>query len=243
MGTNSRIAVQGVTGGCKSIHCQYDGYVSGVGLTLFQSYHGKSVADALIRLGDLSTVGPEIGIKHDFEWRSKWGERNRPRFRGEDNLTDWDAYHAELERQPESRWCLAYGRDRGEKGVGHETHASLPELVEKYGGYEYSYLFSRGTWWLLVDVDTQFPERSTWTPLYDAIKADEAARKELAAKRQRYPVASPIPFQRPSGPPITRAAPVTQAPPPPPPAAEPTVVPGLGADRTIVTGRSRTIVL
>jgi hypothetical protein len=56
MATRSRIAIQNESGIVKSIYCHFDGYLSGVGETLFNHYD-KEKLEKLIELGDISTLG------------------------------------------------------------------------------------------------------------------------------------------------------------------------------------------
>jgi len=72
-------------GSIRYIYCHFDGYERGVGATLKKHYLDETKIDALLDLGDLSSLGAEIGEKHDFSSKSH------------------------------SNWCRAYGRDRGEK--------------------------------------------------------------------------------------------------------------------------------
>jgi hypothetical protein len=65
MSTRSLIAVQRGEE-FDSIYCHNDGYPSGVGRKLFNYYQDLAKIDQLIALGDISSLGAEIGTKHDF---------------------------------------------------------------------------------------------------------------------------------------------------------------------------------
>jgi hypothetical protein len=56
MSTRSRIAIEKESGIVNSIYCHFDGYVSGVGKTLFNHYD-KEKLQKLIELGDISSLG------------------------------------------------------------------------------------------------------------------------------------------------------------------------------------------
>lgn len=118
MGTHARIGKLLPDGKVRSIYCHYDGYVSGgVGEDLSTHYQNESKVDALLDLGNLSGIGKEIGEKQDF---SDFTSQN-------------------------SNWCLAYGRDRGQKG----QEATLTESEDEYlkdGDYPYIYLYKNGEW-------------------------------------------------------------------------------------------------
>jgi hypothetical protein len=55
MATRSRIAIEKENGSVKSIYCHFDGYLSGVGKTLFNHYD-KEKLEKLIELGDISIL-------------------------------------------------------------------------------------------------------------------------------------------------------------------------------------------
>lgn len=119
MGTRSRIARANDDGTFTSIYCHWDGYPSGVGKTLLESYSDPAKLEALLALGDISSLGSEIGEQHSFEDRS----------------------HED--------WTLAYGRDRGETGVNAEVSADLDALssLTKNCGGEWLYVFKGGQWY------------------------------------------------------------------------------------------------
>jgi hypothetical protein len=56
MATRSRIALETESGIVKSIYCHWDGYVSGVGKTLYNHYDREKL-EKLIELGDISSLG------------------------------------------------------------------------------------------------------------------------------------------------------------------------------------------
>ena len=56
MSTRSRIAIENESGIVNSIYCHFDGYISGVGKTLFNHYD-KEKLQKLIELGDISSLG------------------------------------------------------------------------------------------------------------------------------------------------------------------------------------------
>lgn len=66
MSTRSLIGIVEPNGSIRHIYCHFDGYPEGVGKCLLDHYHERSKVDALMALGDLSQLGPEIGDKHDF---------------------------------------------------------------------------------------------------------------------------------------------------------------------------------
>lgn len=117
MSTRSSIGVKLPNGNIKAIYCHFDGYPSGVGQTLTEHYTTEEKINALMELGDLSILGPEIGEKQDF---NDYQNRNRD-------------------------WCLAYGRDRGESGQEAETYSNIKEWVGAIW-VDYHYLWNGTNW-------------------------------------------------------------------------------------------------
>lgn len=104
----------------KGIYCHWDGYVDCNGRILNDNYQDSVKVNQLISLGDLSSLGTDIGEKQDF---------NQP--------TDQD-------------WCLFYGRDRGEQGVEFRTFQTEDEFVDHFDGMgaEYYYIYDSGVWYV-----------------------------------------------------------------------------------------------
>jgi len=59
MATRSRIAIENQDGTVTSIYCHFDGYLSGVGKTLFEHYD-REKTEKLIELGAISSLGESI---------------------------------------------------------------------------------------------------------------------------------------------------------------------------------------
>ena len=122
MGTRSTIAIENADGTVTGIYCHWDGYLSNNGRILQKFYTTEAQVRELIALGDLSSLGANIGEQHDF------------------NTADT------AETLAETR-CTAYGRDRGEKDVAARTAHNWRQFIAE-DGQEYDYLFqpSTGTW-------------------------------------------------------------------------------------------------
>lgn len=104
------------------IYCHSDGYPSGVGATLARYYSTIPRIKQLIALGDISTLGPEIGQEHDF---------------------------MAFDQHP--TWVRAYHRDRHEdwnsvkpKTVSLSEYRSAGD--EMGAAYMYIYNFGRWAW-------------------------------------------------------------------------------------------------
>lgn len=66
MATRSTIALEFADGTVGQIYCHWDGYLSNNGKILFEHYQDPFKVRELIDLGDVSSLGPEIGTKHNF---------------------------------------------------------------------------------------------------------------------------------------------------------------------------------
>lgn len=118
MATRSRIAIELADGSVESIYCHWDGYPDHNGRVLTDHYTLPEKVQDLIDLGDISYLAPILEPT------------------GTHSFND-----------PEDGVVVAYGRDRGEKGVGKKSHSSVSDFfngdIEEYG-----YLFTQEGQWL-----------------------------------------------------------------------------------------------
>jgi len=116
MATRSLIGKLNSDGTVTCIYCHWDGYPSHNGVLLQEYWNTPYKVDQLLALGDLSSLGKEIGEKHDFN-----SSRNRD-------------------------WCTAYGRDRGELGVGAGVVSSREDFLDD-SHPDYFYLYNEDFEW------------------------------------------------------------------------------------------------
>ena len=67
MATRSTIAIQNADGTVTGIYCHWDGYLSHNGDILLHHYTDEAKVRQLIELGNISSLGKEIGEKHNFD--------------------------------------------------------------------------------------------------------------------------------------------------------------------------------
>ncbi len=60
MATRSTIALEYADGSIKQIYCHWDGYISGVGATLFEHYDTPEKVNELLSQGDASSIDKTI---------------------------------------------------------------------------------------------------------------------------------------------------------------------------------------
>ncbi len=86
MSTRSWIAKQNDDGSYKTIYCHSDGYYSYVGKILYENYTDPKKIDEMLSFGDMSSIGKEVGEKHDFnDYKNDWC-RFYNRDRGEEGV-------------------------------------------------------------------------------------------------------------------------------------------------------------
>lgn len=68
MATRSAIGME-VDGKIVAIYCHWDGYIENNGELLYRHYRNPEKILKLISFGDLSSLGEEIGEKHEFNTR------------------------------------------------------------------------------------------------------------------------------------------------------------------------------
>ena len=60
MSTRSSITVSCLDGWYRSVYCHFDGYLDGVGKKLLENYNSQQLAEKLVELGDMSTLGTTV---------------------------------------------------------------------------------------------------------------------------------------------------------------------------------------
>ena len=120
MATTSRIGMEMPNGEVKSIYCHWDGYPEGVGATLQEHYTNPEKVEALIALGDISSLSRCVsvnipGVTHTFD-------------------------------NPDPDVTVAYHRDRGEKILAPSIDPDVRNFAKSF--YEqYAYVFTQqGEW-------------------------------------------------------------------------------------------------
>jgi hypothetical protein len=132
MATRSTIALEYADGTVDKIYCHWDGYLDNNGKILFNSYQDPFKVQRLMDLGDVSSLGPNIGDKHDFDIPFKYGTPE---------------YVAETDRRREI--TTFYGRDRGETGTGAQRYKDYADYRANAQFEEYNYILRRdGKWYV-----------------------------------------------------------------------------------------------
>lgn len=162
MGTRSMIAIENPhSKAVKSIYCHWDGYLEHNGAILEKHYSNSPKVNNLIALGDLSSLRPEIGVKHLF------------------SSIELPKEEREAHEEAVKDMCTFYTRDRGED-TPYKHFSTAKEAAAYYDGSwcEYFYLFKydedleSGKWYYRTR------ENGRWKRLATALKRCD--QKDLA---------------------------------------------------------------
>lgn len=120
MATRSTIALEFADGTVEQVYCHWDGYLSNNGQILLRHYSDPFKLQRLIDLGAISSLGPEIGEKQDFDKRETQNDN----------------------------WSLIYARDRGEDLVKHRFK-DYADYKANSQSEEYNYILrTDGKWYV-----------------------------------------------------------------------------------------------
>lgn len=123
MGTRSTIALEFADGTVGQVYCHWDGYLSNNGKILLNHYMDPYKVRELIDLGDVSSLGAEIGVKHPFDAPGMFN----------------DAVYLEYKAKY-GNMTKFYGRDRGEEGVEARYFKDFADYEQNHDYQEYEYI-------------------------------------------------------------------------------------------------------
>lgn len=127
MGTRSNIGIQNLDGSYDIIYCHWDGYPEHNGKLLYEHYQDIKKIRELIALGDLSSLGANIGKKHDFDKRVEGWCTFYARDRGETNVeAQHYATYDDLCKMLEEAWTEWVYLYRMEDGKWYYTNNPSP---------------------------------------------------------------------------------------------------------------------
>jgi hypothetical protein len=154
MGTRSTIALEFADGTVQQVYCHWDGYLDNNGKILQEHYSDPFKLRELIDLGDLSSLGSEVGVKRPFDNPNKYGSPEYTAFQ--------DLY---------ANQCCFYARDRGESGAEAKKFANFADYVANHQYEEFEYILracgDKAVWYVA-------DHNSTYVPLTAALEAQTA---------------------------------------------------------------------
>ena len=134
MGTRSTIALEFADGTVEQIYCHWDGYLEHNGRILQEHYSDPFKLRDLIDMGDLSSLGKQIGHAHPFS----------PHASKEDE--------ALYEHAKDQGYCTFYARDRGEAGCDKKKFVDYENYVRCHQYEEFEYILrnvdGKATWFV-----------------------------------------------------------------------------------------------
>jgi len=150
MGTRSTIALEFADGTVQQVYCHWDGYLAHNGQILFQYYSDPFKLCDLIDLGDISSLGRNLGNGHPF---SKFGLKEED--------PDFDQMIALCKQAEEEGWTTFYGRDRGETGCTAKKFKDFEDYKKNHQYEEYEYILracgDKAVWFVADHNDTYVP--------------------------------------------------------------------------------------
>ena len=130
MATRSTIAIELQDGKVKQVYCHWDGYLSHNGAILLEHYSDPTKLEALIELGYISSLAPEVGEKHPYT--------------PNDCNIDPSQYHKQY-----GDMTTFHGRDRGETGIDAKTFSDFEMYRLSAEFEEYNYILrNTGQWYV-----------------------------------------------------------------------------------------------
>ena len=145
MGTRSTIALEFADGTVGQVYCHWDGYLSYNGKILFEHYSDPFKLRDLIDLGDLSSLRPNIGVKHHF------------------SQFDTDLSSEEYEKQFGDMTTF-YGRDRNESGTQAKFFKDFEHYKFTHQYEEYEYILRKDGKWYVCQYANEY------VPLSEALE-------------------------------------------------------------------------
>lgn len=137
MSTRSLIAIQRKDDSFDTIYCHSDGYLTYNGAILIDHYKDRDKVERLIKLGDISSLAPNIDPDPRFPHSFDFNER-------QDDVV------------------VAYARDRGDKNV--ESKILKFEDFKQESWIEYIYIFDTNNQWVYFECpigDLDFKDAET----------------------------------------------------------------------------------
>ena len=151
MATRSTIALEFADGTVQQVYCHWDGYLSNNGKLLLENYSNPFVLRDLIDLGDISSLRPTVGEKHDFS-----------RLDSDMPSDQYETLYGNM--------TTFYGRDRGETGTGAKKFKDFADYAENFIHEEYAYILRQNGNWYVKQYSNGF----------ELLTADMVEEKETA---------------------------------------------------------------
>jgi hypothetical protein len=139
MGTRSTIALEFADGTVQQVYCHWDGYLDHNGKILAEHYSDPFVLRDLIDMGDMSSLGTQIGQAHPFSQFVSDTEEFKalPKAEQERIKAENEALY---EHAKDQGYCTFYGRDRNESGGGAKKFKDFADYKANHQYEEFEYI-------------------------------------------------------------------------------------------------------
>jgi hypothetical protein len=139
MGTRSTIALEFADGTVQQVYCHWDGYLDHNGKILAEHYSDPFVLRDLIDMGDMSSLGTQIGQAHPFSQFVSDTEEFKalPKAEQERIKAENEALY---EHAKDQGYCTFYGRDRNEDGCEARKFKDYLDYAENHQYEEFEYI-------------------------------------------------------------------------------------------------------
>ena len=127
MATRSTISIHQIDGKIKTVYCHWDGYYEHNGVILYNFYNTPEKVKELISYGDISSLGTEIGDKHEFGKIFYYGCTFYHRDRDEDLRID---EYSEIESIFEEEYNYIFVEETGEWIAKKEYESQYNKLED-----------------------------------------------------------------------------------------------------------------
>lgn len=132
MATRSAIGLEAPDGTVVGIYSHWDGYPEVVGKVLDEHYRDAAKVAALVELGDVSSLGAEIGERHPFN----------------EERDGWTKFYGRDRGEPNTAPRLFSSREEFRRGLS----AAGAEFSYVFAGGDWEVAKGRGPWKRLADV-------------------------------------------------------------------------------------------
>jgi hypothetical protein len=136
MGTRSTIALEFADGTVEQVYAHWDGYLSANGKILLEHYSDPFKLQELIGNGGISSLGKDIGVKHEFSCPHKYGSVE---------ANAWEEVYSDM--------TTFYTRERGES-LTIEKFWDFANYVNCHQREEYAYILrnvaGKATWYVAI---------------------------------------------------------------------------------------------
>ena len=122
MATHSTIAVEHADGTVSQVYCHWDGYLEHNGVLLEKFYNTREKAEALVALGDISSLDASI-----------------------------ECPEGHTSRKSVDGYTVFYGRDNGDVNTDARTYRDFSQYLDESYFEQYNYAFRDGRWLVEID--------------------------------------------------------------------------------------------